>query len=284
MTKGWHLGPGLCVITGLLFGCASTVPSALERKNNAVEIASSADWVGEVLHAQGVFLQAFRPKVMDTDELLAVYLEGDGLSWIRTGQVSRDPTPIDPIGLRLALAHSVGNAVYIARPCQYTMIVSNKHCDFRWWTSHRFAPEVTVATSVAIDEMKKRLGAKRLQLVGYSGGGALATLLAAQRNDVTHLVTIAGNLDHAAWTKAHKLSPLNGSLNPADWAHRLSGVSQIHFTGEKDNVIPFSVTQSFLKRLPKDAGTSVQVHRIPGFDHHCCWAEQWQKALREGSY
>jgi hypothetical protein len=44
----------------------------------------------------------------------------------------------------------------------------------------------------------------------------VASLVAARRHDVVRLVTVAGNLDHLAWTTLHGVSPLTGSLNPAD--------------------------------------------------------------------
>ncbi|GAB2181920.1 hypothetical protein DLREEDagrD3_21430 [Denitratisoma sp. agr-D3] len=51
-----------------------------------------------------------------------------------------------------------------------------------------------------------QLGARRLTLVGYSGGAA--ALLAARCSDVVRLVTIAGNLDHRAWTRYHHITTL----------------------------------------------------------------------------
>ncbi len=65
--------------------------------------------------------------------------------------------------------------------------------------------------NVAIDKLKQKYNSEKLQLIGYSGGGAVVTLVASQRSDVISLVTIAGNLDHQTWTKHHKVSPLTGS-------------------------------------------------------------------------
>ena len=86
----------------------------------------------------------------------------------------------------------------------------------RYWTTHRFAPEVIRASDLALDRLKTLFGAQRLVLVGYSGGAAVALLVAARRHDMGQIITVAGNLDHQAWTHYHHVQALSGSLNPVD--------------------------------------------------------------------
>ena len=62
--------------------------------------------------------------------------------------------------------------------------------------------------------MKEKSGAKYLELVGYSGGGAIAVLVAARRSDVVGIRTVAGNLDTRAFCKYQHVSALDGSMNP----------------------------------------------------------------------
>jgi esterase/lipase len=50
----------------------------------------------------------------------------------------------------------------------------------------------------AVTALKRASGASRLRLVGYSGGGVMAMLLAARRDDVAQVVTIAAPLRLAA--------------------------------------------------------------------------------------
>src|SRR3546814_2839304 len=69
--------------------------------------------------------------------------------------------------------------------------------DLDVWTSARFSDGVIVSMSDALDRLKEEAGASSLDLVGYSGGGGVAVLLAARRRDVVSIVTIAGNLDQA---------------------------------------------------------------------------------------
>jgi pimeloyl-ACP methyl ester carboxylesterase len=148
-----------------------------------------------------------------------------------------------------------------------------------FWTERRFAPQVVEATNQAVDALKARSGASRLRLVGYSGGGALATLLAARRNDVTELVTVAGNLDHRAWTRHHRLKPLDGSLNPADILVTIAAVPQWHFAGPGDRVVPAEITRGFIAGMPADSPARFIL--VPGQDHHCCWPDVWPQLLAE---
>ena len=153
-------------------------------------------------------LQLARVTVAGVAKPTPVRIEGDGLAWLSRSQVSADPTPMQPVALELAMRQPGGAAAYLARPCQYVQGPDARNCATAWWTDRRFAPEVVTASSLAIDQLKLRFSAQRLVLVGYSGGGAIAALVAAQRHDVALLVTVAGNLDTQAWTALNRITPL----------------------------------------------------------------------------
>lgn len=218
-------------------------------------------------------LVAFVPNTTVLGKKLTVYIEGDGLAWITPALASDDPTPRQAMGLELALQHSTSNAAYLARPCQFVSGAARRGCEVGYWTGQRFSPQVIAASSQAIDALKLRFGAKQLILVGYSGGGAIAALVAARRSDVIRLVTVAGNLDHQAWTMQHQLAPLTGSLNPADAWQALQSIPQLHLIGGKDRNITLEVANAYRARFPSDLQPEVRV--IPNFDHRCCWAQQW---------
>ena len=115
-------------------------------------------------------------------------------------------------------------------------------------------------------------------LIGFSGGGTLATLLTARRQDVERLVTVAGNLDTKAWAKHHAVSPLTGSLNPLDVAGSIAGVPQLHLVGGKDKVVPASLTRKFVQRT----GSRVaRIETFPDNDHGCCWPDLWPGVLQQ---
>ena len=55
---------------------------------------------------------------------------------------------------------------------------------------------------------------RSIVLIGHSGGGTLAVLLAPRIEDVSGVVSIAANLDIDAWADHHNYDRLTGSLNP----------------------------------------------------------------------
>jgi len=213
---------------------------------------------------------------------LAVYIESDGLSWIDRHTLSSDPTPLEPMVLSLAIADPSANRLYLGRPCQFLNAQALQACSPRYWSSARFAPEVIAAIDTAVDQAKRRSDAHRVLLFGYSGGGAIAALVAARRSDVALLVTIAGTLDHIRWTTDDDVSPLTGSLNPADEALRLQAVRQVHFVGAKDDAVPPAVVESYIARMIDRSRTTLV--RLPGFGHECCWKENWRTLLARYVY
>lgn len=247
----------------------STVPTPQDRVELADGLTDARGWVTALQPAGPFDLKIAFSERLVTNRHLVVFIEGDGFAWRTRSRPSADPTPVNPVGLKMALNHPAGNAVYLARPCQYRQ----RNCESRFWTGARFAPEVIDAMGLALDGLKRRFGAEALTLVGYSGGGAVAALLAAERADVQRLVTVAGNLDHAAWTKHHRVSPLAQSLNPIDVAGALAGVEQTHFVGAEDRIVPPQLIEPYIASFDRERRPKLIVKA--GFDHACCWAEEW---------
>lgn len=262
----------LFLLAALVTACAGTAPE--QRRAQAAKLAIDAGWQRITLDAGMFALAAFLPQDLYQTKTLTIYIEGDGLAWVSSSTPSFDPTPNNPLALKLALSDHIDTAVYLARPCQYVEGDDRRGCEQKYWTSHRFAPEVIEASNIAVSQLKKRYAADKLRIIGYSGGGAVAALIAARRADVKQLITIAGNLDHAVWTKQHRLSPLYGSLNPADAWQQLQDVPQQHYVGELDTNINASVAQAFVSRFTADKQPIITM--MPGFDHHCCWESLWQ--------
>lgn len=255
----------------LLSGCVS-IPSHTVRNEHARKLASDRGWVSSLINTDNFLLQAYVPAKLKSAKELTIYIEGDGLAWINRSTPSFNPTPANPLALKLALQDDKP-AAYLARPCQYVSFDQSPNCSQKYWSSYRFAPEVIHATSQAIDQLKLKFGAESLVLIGYSGGGAVAALVAAQRKDISYLMTIAGNLDHQTWTNKQQLSPLEHSLNPADYADKLQNIKQTHFVGGNDGITGEFVARAYSRRFVSDLSKSIVV--MPDFDHACCWQMYW---------
>ncbi|HKK15573.1 MAG TPA: alpha/beta hydrolase [Gammaproteobacteria bacterium] len=249
------------------------------RYEHAVDIAATGGLNEEDIVAGPFRLKVFHRGLEGNPEKLVVYIEGDGFAWKRKGVLSSDPTPKNPVALGLAARDPRASILYIARPCQFPDAQNLENCPPRYWSSHRYAEEVIASINEVIDHFVKLTVSSSIELIGYSGGGSIAALLAARRSDVNSLVTVVANLDHEAWTRIHAVSPLRGSLNATDIAESIQHIPQYHFVGTKDRIVPLSVTESFLDRITNPS--HVAIERIPGFDHECCWVDSWPALLCE---
>ena len=274
----------LFLCTGILLslGACNSVALLQSRAERAATVATDHGWHMEPVAAGQFVLRAYHPPYVRNHPDLAVYIEGDGVAWVTPSIRSNDPTPDAPLTLQLAVQDPTPNRLYLARPCQYATQAELTRCDPAYWTSHRYAPEVVDALNTAIDQAKREAGARHISLFGYSGGGNLAVLVARQRRDVTRIVTVAGNLDHGAWTRLHRDTPLFGSLDAVDVAQAVSAIPQVHFVGDDDDVVPAAISESFLDR---SGDTSrITVINVPRADHDCCWTEKWRALLRDYVY
>ena len=204
---------------------------------------------------------------------LRVYLEGDGSPWIRGRQVARDPTPRVPVALQLML-RDPGHALYLARPC-YHRLDDSPPCHPRLWTSARYGEAVVDSMAAALQRLLSDVDDRdAVSLVGYSGGGVLGMLLAQRLDRVDRVVTVAANLDTAAWARLHGYSPLTASLNPAAGPPLRREVQQLHLAGGDDDTVPPWLIEQALQ-AERDAALAV----LTEFDHHCCWEAVWPTVL-----
>lgn len=202
-----------------------------------------------------------------------VYIEGDGLAFKGRYQISEDPTPTKPMMLALATIDPRPNVVYIARPCQYTPKDMNPSCNQSYWTDKRMSEEVVASINEAIGIITQD---HPVSLVGFSGGGGVAVLVAARNNHVKDIITIAGNLDHVSFNKHHNTKPMLGSLNPIDYASRIRSIPQLHVSGGKDKIVPPFIADGFVS-----TSRSPCVHQeiIPNAEHYANWDKYWNYIL-----
>ena len=262
--------PGVLLLISLMSGCAT-----LDRDAHADALAAPAGLHREQIATDSFVLTAFS-RISKPGEPLDLYIEGDGLAWISRSEPSLDPTPREATGLALAVADPAANVVYLARPCQFAPMAMNPRCGVPYWTGKRFAPEVVASMNEAVSQFAARVPGQRINLVGYSGGGALAVLIAARRTDVASIRTVAGNLDDEFINRLHHVSTMPESENPIDFAARVATIPQVHFSSTGDTVVPPVVAQRFVDATGKQCA---QARTVADVTHDGDWSRLWPTLL-----
>ena len=260
------VGVAVCLF---LVACSSLS----SRREMARKIATAAGFQPFVLDTSYFRLAGFS-RIRQLGRPVTVYIEGDGRAWLSRTRPSDNPTPAETLVLRLAARDRSDNVVYLARPCQYVDLDAERYCGTPYWTRKRFAEEVIAAVNEAVGAIAVKSKSTEIHLVGYSGGAAVAALVAARRQDIGSLRTLAGYLDHVSLNRARKVSPLRGSLDPIQAAPSLRTVPQIHYSGRGDRVVPSWVTRNFIQAVGNDRCASI---RIVDATHREGWEGIWSQ-------
>lgn len=253
------------MIGALVCGCAGSGPYAAALAGAGLDTSTIAGQPFQhVLYAR-----------LRDDGVLHVYLDGDGTPWIRDGRkVATDPGPKTTVVPEL-IARDPASVLLLGRPCYHGMARSDPACHPLHWTFLRYGPTVVGSLEQALLGYLGRVpdgATRRLVLIGFSGGGVLAILLAERLKDrIDGLVTLAAPLDTDAWTRYHGYTALRGSLNPSPVLKGLDTVPQRHHFGAVDPEVP--------PGLVTRPAPQVKIHA--GFDHRCCWTRIWPQALEE---
>ena len=243
----------------------------------ADQVAAAHGWQGGRIDAGYFMLTAFRRFDGSAGGTLVVYIEGDGHPWESQTELSDDPSPRTPGVLALAVRDPSPSVAYFARPCHYLSAAEYRFCPSYVWSLSRYADYVVASLDAAVDSLKAEADAETVRLVGHGGGGTLAALVAARRDDVEGLVTIAANLDHDVWTTRHGTMALLDSVNAADVAEVIEDVPQVHFVGGRDRDVTRAEVDAYVARMADASRTEVVM--VPQADHTCCWADLWPGLL-----
>lgn len=256
------------IALALLAAACSSHPGLMESRAAEFAFQRSAVQGTEFMHA--VYLH--RPP--DPRARLHVYLEGDGIPWEDRRRVAPDPTPRHSLVLEL-MRLDPAPSLMLGRPC-YHGHAGDPGCSPLLWTHQRYAPRVVDSMAAALERLLEDLPGTELVLIGHSGGGALAMLLAERLPQTAGVITIGANLDVEAWTRLHGYSPLDGSLNPAARPPLHGSIAQLHLAGGRDRRVPPGIIQPASDRQP-DARFRV----FEDYDHRCCWARHWPALLEQ---
>jgi hypothetical protein len=261
---------------GVLAACAS-IEGLTAR---ATQQATAQQMQEEIISTPPFHLSSWS-RITARGDAITIYIEGDGDAWISRRQPATNPTPRTAVALSLAAEDLSANVAYLGRPCQFAAALEDAACapdpGVRYWTSARFSPEVIEAMSNAITHLARKAHAKHIHLVGYSGGGAVAVLVAALRNDVVSVRTVAGLIDVGTQVALLRISPLWESSDPAEYAYRLRHIPQIHFVGQDDKVVPPRVAAAYLEKSEHSRCVNVEI--ILEQDHHKGWDKKWETLL-----
>lgn len=118
----------------------------------------------------------------------------------------------------------------------------------------------------------------KIELVGYSGGAAIAIGVAAARRDVTSRRTIAGNLDPAGVNRAHGVTPMPTAIDTVALATKIANVAQRHLIGSNDTIVLLKATRAFFDAMPAKSCSRKTV--VEGADHRNGWVKQWPQLLK----
>lgn len=254
----------LILATVFLSGCETVTSN---------QTASSADEIygfKKVLVKGGDFLITTYQRIDDKNAPFTFYIEGDGAAFNGKFKISNNPTPKKQMFISLAAMDKRPNVVYIARPCQYTPMHLNPKCSNQYWTNKRMSEDSVLAINDVINSINNK---QKFSLIGYSGGGGIAILIAARNHMVSDIITVAGNLDHQAFTTHHHVTPMKGSLNPIDYVTQVRNIPQLHISGGKDTIIPPFIADKFVQ---KASSPCVKQQIFASVSHRAGWKEMWE--------
>ena len=225
------------------------------------------------LHAEWLETARFRHLVLQNGVAgshLRIYVEGDGSPWIRAKRVAIDPTPHEPLMLRLM--HDAGDAAaYLGRPC-YFGTATDRGCEQRWWTFDRYGQVVINSMCEAANAIARASGATSVELVGYSGGGTVVLGMSTCTEGIDAVTTIAGNLDPEAWSAFHGYTPLHEVDLPQS---QPESVTETHWQCSTDENVPPAITDAYFSVRPR------VVRRVVGACTHATgWQRYWPRIVR----
>ena len=102
------------ILTLFLFtnGC-NNIQSIDKRQKNVETIASQADLKLERIEAGSFLLTTYHKGLEGSDKNLVIYIEGDGNAWDSRYQLSENPTPKNPLALKLAAKDTLSKLIFL---------------------------------------------------------------------------------------------------------------------------------------------------------------------------
>lgn len=253
----------LCL--ALFQGCSGSASSPLPNSLFAPSLEHREITAGQ-------FKLTVFSRIQDANQPINVYIDGGIGGFVPAGPPGITSKPDENLTLRLAMLDPSDNVVFISRPCQFG--ISDPACLDSAWENGRMAKLIYASIRRALDHVLAVVPHTRLNLVGYSGGGAIAALLAADRRDVVSLRTLAGNLDPDGNGQLHGVEPQNDFIDSMQIAPRIAFLPQEHFVGDMDVFIPEKIAKNFLKTM--GSSLCAKITTVQGATHRSGWENAWK--------
>lgn len=239
----------------------SACSNSINLNKQAFDIASNAGMKPVKFMTDTFLIKGFRQDI--NSDVLYVLIEGDGRAWLNKYTPSKNPTPSNPIGLKIASSLKGKNVLYLSRPCQFLTTLELRSCSSIYWKKQRFNEKVITA----YQDILNKIDIPKV-IMGYSGGGVIATRLASMRTDVKKLYTFASPLSLKHWTQHHDVSNFSNEDDPLFMPPLPINIKQTHFIGTKDKIVPSWVVAPYIQ---KQAASATSLFKIPNYTHSCCW-------------
>ena len=264
----------LFVLTLILmcFGCANLQPPTNDQKVYLDLIRNHG--LNNTINQSTPFKHRIikNPKAIEgSTSRVHFYIEGDGYTWQQGTRVSADPTPRNPVMLKLLLTDPYP-AIYLGRPCYFH--TQDSACNPLYWTSARYHESVVESLTLAIEAeiaaFSETERPNNIWIFGFSGGGTLAYLVAERmKTKITGVVTLGANLDIQQWAVERGADNLlKLSINPLDRSTQ-NDIVYLHYEGVDDKIVSNKSTKAFKHKFPKQTWCRLPV------DHSCCWQHHW---------
>lgn len=210
------------------------------------------------------------------NDVATIYIGGDKDGAVRAETHKlwgADATRTNPVGLHLASRDNATNLAYLSRPCQNIKFPEKNGCDPKYWQEDRYAPEIMEAYNTALNDISARYDITNFHLVGYDGGANIAAVMAATRNDVLTLRTVAGDLNPKFVDNTISAPVAANAVLATNYGHALSKVPQHHFVGAADEIITPGTYHSYRQAI--GLSDCIRYSLIQDADHTNGWVEKW---------
>ena len=252
------------------------------KQQSANHIARPAFMVDRTINAGQFGLQAWE-RMHQRGAPATLYIEGDSITDLSKESIDKDgmfgfqSSPQSPTGLGLSSRDKAENLAYLARPCQYLKAPTKKGCDAKYWKENRFDPEVMEAYNLALDDIAARYDITNFHIVGFGGGANIAAVLAATRNDIKTLRTVAGDLNPRFDLATRPTGLSSTAVLALNYTDKLRTIPQHHFIGAADEVVTPGAYHSYRQAL--GLSDCINYSLVQDADHHRGWVEKGPSLL-----